>query len=72
MGTSGYERIRTFNELKYRPAPAYLEGDYRPLPVGVSLRPFVSGADEADLASVQNAAFEGSFGFAPNTPEQIA
>ncbi|MDP6822175.1 MAG: GNAT family N-acetyltransferase [Dehalococcoidia bacterium] len=72
VARAGYEQIRTFNELKYRPAPAYLEGDYRPLPAGVSLRPFVSGADEASLASVQNAAFEGSFGFAPNTPEQIA
>lgn len=72
MIASGYDQIRIFNELKYRPAPAYLEGDYRPLPAGVSLRPFVTGADEASLASVQNAAFEGSFGFAPNTPEQIA
>ncbi|MBT3942730.1 MAG: GNAT family N-acetyltransferase [Chloroflexi bacterium] len=72
MIAAGYEQIRTFNELKYRPAPAYLEGDYRPLPAGVTLRPFVVGSDEASLASVQNAAFEGSFGFAPNTPEQIA
>jgi mycothiol synthase len=72
MDAAGYRQIRIFNELKYRPAPAYLEGDYRPLPEGVSLRPFVSGADEAALANVQNAAFEGSFGFAPNTPEQIA
>ena len=72
MDAAGYSQIRIFNELKYRPAPAYLEGDYRPLPEGVSLRPFVSGADEAALANVQNAAFEGSFGFAPNTPEQIA
>lgn len=72
MDAAGYMQIRIFNELKYRPAPAYLEGDYRPLPEGISLRPFVSGADEAALANVQNAAFEGSFGFAPNTPEQIA
>ena len=72
MKAAGYDQIRTFNELKYRPAPAYLEGDYRPLPDGVSLRPFESDSDEAALASVQNAAFEGSFGFAPNTPEQIA
>jgi len=72
MVAAGYEQIRTFNELEYRPAPAYLEGDYRPLPAGVSLRPFVLDSDEASLASVQNAAFEGSFGFAPNTPEQIA
>jgi mycothiol synthase len=72
MKAAGYDQIRTFNELKYRPAPAYLEGDYRPLPDGVSLRAFESGSDEVSLASVQNAAFEGSFGFAPNTPEQIA
>jgi len=72
MDAAGYMQIRIFNELKYRPAPAYLEGDYRPLPEGISLRPFVSGADEAALANMQNAAFEGSFGFAPNTPEQIA
>jgi mycothiol synthase len=72
MDAAGYKQIRIFNELKYRPAPAYLEGDYRPLPEGVTLRLFVSGSDEAALAIVQNAAFEGSFGFAPNTPEQIA
>ena len=36
MIAAGYEQIRTFNELKYRPAPAYLEGDYRPLPAGVT------------------------------------
>jgi len=72
MDAAGYKQIRIFNELTYRPAPAYLEGDYRPLPEGVTLRPFVSGSDEAALAIVQNAAFEGSFGFAPNTPDQIA
>jgi|TARA_B110000263_G_scaffold223681_1_gene213573 mycothiol synthase len=72
IDSAGYRQIRIFNELKYRPAPAYLEGDYRPLPDGVSLRPFVTGVDEVALATVQNAAFEGSFGFAPNTPEQIA
>ena len=72
IDSAGYRKIRIFNELKYRPAPAYLEGDYRPLPDGVSLRPFVTGVDETALATVQNAAFEGSFGFAPNTPEQIA
>lgn len=31
MAAAGYEQIRTFNELKYRPAPAYLEGDYSTL-----------------------------------------
>ena len=72
LADARHQQIRTFNELKYRPAPAYLEGDYRPLPSGVSLRPFVSGKDEQALADVQNAAFEGSFGFAPNTAEQIA
>ncbi|MDA1256616.1 MAG: GNAT family N-acetyltransferase [Chloroflexi bacterium] len=72
MEAAGYSRIRTFNELKYRPAPAYLEADYRPLPAGVTLRPFRTGHDERALADVQNIAFEGSFGFAPNTPEQIA
>ncbi len=72
MIAAGYDQIRVFNELTYRPAPAYLEGDYRPLPEGVLLRPFVIDADEASLASVQNNAFEGSFGFAPNTPEQIS
>ena len=72
MDAAGYRQIRTFNELKYRPAPAYLEGDYRPLPSGVSMRPFVPGDDEQALADLQNAAFEGSFGFAPNTAEQIA
>ena len=40
------------------------------IPEGFSVRPFQRG-DAAALTEVQNAAFEGSWGFSPNTLEQI-
>ena len=41
-----------------------------PIPDGFSVRPFQPG-DAAVLAEIQNAAFSGSWGFSPNTLEQI-
>ena len=41
-----------------------------PIPAGFSVRPFERG-DSADLTEIQNAAFSGSWGFSPNTLEQI-
>jgi mycothiol synthase len=43
-----------------------------PLPSGYCVRPFALGADEPVLTELQNAAFAGSWGFAPNTVEEIA
>ncbi|MFW6174981.1 MAG: GNAT family N-acetyltransferase [Chloroflexota bacterium] len=71
LGSEGFRHVRTFNRLRYRPAPAYLGADYRPLPPGVSLRPFELGQDEETLAEVQNDTFRGSWGFSPNTKEEI-
>ena len=41
-----------------------------PVPDGFSVRPFQAG-DAAVLTEIQNAAFSGSWGFSPNTVEQI-
>ena len=41
-----------------------------PIPDGFSVRPFQPG-DAAVLTEIQNAAFSGSWGFSPNTLEQI-
>ena len=41
-----------------------------PVPDGFNVRPFQAG-DAALLAEVQNSAFAASWGFSPNTPEQI-
>ncbi len=43
-----------------------------PLPPGYSMRPFALGGDEQTLTDLQNAAFSGSWGFAPNTVAEIA
>ena len=44
----------------------------QPLPYGYSMRPFTLDADERALTELQNAAFSESWGFAPNTVEEIA
>ena len=41
------------------------------LPDGFTIRPFRSGHDAQRLADIQNAAFGDSWGFSPNTVEQI-
>ena len=43
-----------------------------PLPSGYSIRHFELDRDEQALTDLQNAAFTGSWGFAPNTAEEIA
>lgn len=58
--------------MEYHPAPAYLRGDYRPLPEGYSLRAMAGDGEPAALTALQNAAFEGSWGYSPNSVEEIA
>lgn len=65
-------------DLGFRPVRTYLDMLWRgdaleaaELPDGFAVRPFQEG-DAARLAAIQNAAFAASWGFCPNTPEQIA
>ena len=64
--------VRVYHRMEYHPAPAYLRGDYRPLPEGYSIRTMAGDGELAALTALQNAAFEGSWGFSPNTVEEIA
>ncbi len=46
--------------------------DVPTLPAGYAVRPFELDRDERTLTDLQNAAFDGSWGFAPNTVREIA
>ena len=62
----GFSQIRTYWEMVWRQEMV----PWTPLPDGFSIRHFQPG-DAAALAGVQNASFAGSWGFCPNTVEQI-
>ncbi len=65
---SGFYAVRRYWRLT-----AGLDGIEAPtLPPEFSIRPFELGRDERTLTDVQNEAFSQSWGFAPNTVEQIA
>ena len=73
----GTERGKLLEQLGFSPVRTYLDmlwnQDQLPdvsLPSGYSVRSFQNG-DTALLTKVQNAAFIGSWGFCPNTEEQI-
>ena len=69
---------RTLHDAGFLPVRQYAtmrwSGDTLPdedLPDGFTLRPFRTGHDTKALKDVQNAAFGDSWGFSPNTVEQI-
>ena len=71
-------RRRTLYDAGFQPVRRYAtmrwSGDTLPnedLPGGFSLRPFRPGLDSQRLTDIQNAAFGDSWGFSPNTVEQI-
>lgn len=65
---SGFYAVRRYWRLT-----AALGGIEEPaLPPAFSIRPFELGRDERTLTDLQNAAFGQSWGFSPNTVEQIA
>ena len=66
--SAGLEHVRTYDTMQRPPGAA---GELPALHGGLSLRRYVPGRDEPVLADLQNAAFEGAWGFAPNTPEEI-
>jgi mycothiol synthase len=62
----GFAKVRTYLEMLWsQDELAHVE-----LPAGYSVRPFQPG-DAALLTTVQNDAFTGSWGFCPNTEDQI-
>lgn len=69
---SGFQQVRAYSWLEYRPAPAYLLADHRPVPDGFRMRGMDDAHEAHILAEVQNASFEGEWGFAPNTEDEIA
>ena len=65
---AGFEVVRRYWSLEWDgtslPSPR--------LPHGFSTRSIEAGKDEGLLADLQNAAFQGQWGFSPNTPDEIA
>ena len=66
LENTGFSRVRTYLDMLW----SLDELPELELPTGYSVRPFEPG-DTALLTSVQNDAFTGSWGFCPNTEEQI-
>lgn len=69
-GSIGLRPARVYVQMEYHPAPAYLQGDRRPLPDGFSPRLMNGLSEAARLTNLQNAAFDGMWGFAPNNVEE--
>jgi mycothiol synthase len=64
--------VRVYHGMDYHPAPAYLGGSHRPVPDGYKVRTMTSNAGDVQrLMDVQNAAFDGSWGYEANTIADI-
>ena len=68
-GSIGLTPARVYVHMEYHPAPAYLQGDRRPLPDGFSPRPMDGLGGAARLTNLQHPALSGTWGFAPTTGE---
>lgn len=66
LASTGFAHVRTHLHLARGAGPAAV-----PTPAGVTLR-LATPADVPRLTALQNAAFAGSWGFCPNTPEEVA
>ena len=64
----GFEQVRTFWKMSWEPTDV----PYETIPSGLKIRLFEPERDEMALTKLQNTCFEGSWGFSPNTVEQIA
>ncbi len=64
----GFQPVRVYLNMRWevQPLPS------APPPEGFSFRKYGLPGDAATLARIQNAAFGGSWGFSPNTPEEIS
>ncbi|MCH8206035.1 MAG: GNAT family N-acetyltransferase [Chloroflexi bacterium] len=68
LESEGFREIKRYWKMRWEgpQAPAVALQD------GFELRPFKLGQDEAALTALQNAAFSDSWGFCPNTVEEIS
>jgi mycothiol synthase len=67
LQSNGFRLARTYSSMRW-------QGEHvaRPeLPPGFGLRTFMAGRDDENLTRIQNAAFAGTWGFCPNTVEEI-
>ncbi len=64
----GFRDVRVYWMMRWNPADLPLAET----PAGFSFRSYGRPGDAEALTSVQNSSFGGSWGFAPNTPEEIA
>ena len=72
VGSIGMRAVRVYHGMEYHPAPAYLGGNHRPVPDGYSVRTMTNDEEDIErLMNVQNAAFEGSWGYEANTIPDI-
>ena len=67
LAGAGFVHVRTHLHLRREAAGAI----HAPLPDGATIRPVARG-DVPALTDLQNGAFTGSWGYAPNTPDEIA
>ncbi len=67
LGTAGLAHVRTHLHLRRDGAQAV----DAPLPAGAAIR-LAGRGDAGAVTDLQNAAFEGSWGYAPNTADEIA
>ena len=67
LESRGFRSVRTYYDMQWKG-----DGVPRPeLPSGFGIRSLVEGKDEEALTLLQNAAFGDSWGFCPNTVEEI-
>lgn len=68
LESNGFRPVRRYCKMRW-------EGESAPtvdVPEGFALRAFRYGTDEQALTDLQNATFSGSWGFCPNTVEEIS
>ena len=68
LRSAGFESVATYWNMRREAAAVPQPG----LPQGYTLRPFTLGRDEDALTDLQNAAFGDTWGFCPNTVDEVA
>lgn len=68
LRSAGFESVATYWNMRWEAAAA----PPTELPHGYALRAFIPGRDEEALTDLQNAAFGDTWGFCPNTVEEVA
>ena len=68
LETEGFQQVRRYWQMRWEPGAVQTVQ----IPEGFALRSFHLGLDEEALTRLQNAAFADSWGFCPNSPEEIS